>query len=161
MQAIPKEDPQRLVERYSDTVYRLALIRTKSTHDAEDILQEVFLRYLKRKPVFESSEHEKAWFIRVMSNHCKDVMRKRTVRSAVGLDEIEELADFGIEQESGDLLGAIFSLPEKYREVFVLHYLEQMSVSDVATSLGIGQSAVKMRLLRGRELLAEKIGVNL
>ena len=154
-------DFETLYNRYGEMLFRLGYSMLRSKEDAEDAVQDVFLKYYTAPKAFNDPEHEKAWFIRVMSNHCKDVMRKRTVRSAVGLDEIEELADFGIEQESGDLLGAIFSLPEKYREVFVLHYLEQMSVSDVATSLGIGQSAVKMRLLRGRELLAEKIGVNL
>ena len=84
-------------------------------------------------------------------------MRKRTVRSTVGLDEISELEDYGIEEEGGEVLNSIFALPEKFRAVFVLHYLEQMSVTDVAKSLGLSQSAVKMRLSRGRELLKEKL----
>ena len=84
-------------------------------------------------------------------------MRKRTVRSTVGLDEISELEDYGIEKDSGEVLNSIFALPEKYRTVFVLHYLEQISVADIAKSLGLSASAVKMRLSRGRDILKEKL----
>ena len=81
----------------------------------------------------------------------------RTVRSAVGLDEINELEDYGIEKDGSEVLNSIFALPEKYRTVFVLHYLEEMSVADVAKALGLTQSAIKMRLSRGRELLKDRL----
>lgn len=139
-------------------LFRVCFSMLRSREDAEDAVQDVFLKYFTDPKAFNDVEHEKAWFIRVTTNHCKDVMRKRTVRSAVGLDEIGELeADYEIEKDSGEVLSSIFALPEKYRTVFVLHYLEEISVADVAKSLGLSQSAVKMRLSRGRELLKEKL----
>jgi RNA polymerase sigma-70 factor (ECF subfamily) len=117
----------------------------------------VFVKFFTAPKAFNDAEHEKAWFIKVTTNHCKDVMRKRTVRSAVGLDEINELEDYGIEKDGSEVLNSIFALPEKYRTVFVLHYLEEMSVADVAKALGLTQSAIKMRLSRGRELLKDRL----
>ena len=150
-------DFETLYNRYGEMLFRLCFSMLRSREDAEDAVQDVFLKYYTDPKPFNDSEHEKAWFIRVTSNYCKDVMRKRTVRTAVGLDEIAELEDFGIEDEGSEVLNSIFALPEKYRSVFVLHYLEEMSVADIALSLGLGQSAVKMRLSRGREILKEKL----
>jgi RNA polymerase sigma-70 factor (ECF subfamily) len=146
-------DFETLYNRYGEMLFRVCYSMLKSKEDAEDAVQDVFLKYFTDPRSFNDEEHEKAWFIRVTSNHCKDVMRKRTVRSTVGLDEISELEDYGIEEEGGEVLNSIFALPEKYRTVFVLHYLEELSIADVAQGLGLSQSAVKMRLSRGRELL--------
>ena len=154
---IEPTDFETLYNRYGEMLFRICFSMLKSKEDAEDAVQDVFLKYYTSPKAFNDSEHEKAWFIRVTSNYCKDVMKRRTVRSAVGLDEIAELGDYGIEDEGSEVLNSIFALPEKYRTVFVLHYLEQMSVVDIAKSLGLGQSAVKMRLSRGREILKEKL----
>ncbi len=153
-------DFETLYSRYGEMLFRLCFSMLRSRDDAEDAVQDVFVKYFTSPKSFNDAEHEKAWFIKVTSNHCKDVMRKRAVRSAVGLDEISELEDYGIEKDGGEVLNSIFALPEKYRAVFVLHYLEEMSVADVANSLGLTQSAVKMRLSRGRELLKEKISLD-
>jgi len=150
-------DFETLYNRYGEMLFRVCFSMLRSREDAEDAVQDVFLKYFTDPKAFNDPEHEKAWFIRVTTNYCKDVMRKRTVRSAVGLDEINELEDYGIEKDSGEVLNSIFALPEKYRTVFVLHYLEEISVADVAKSLGLSQSAVKMRLSRGREILKEKL----
>ena len=150
-------DFETLYNRYGEMLFRLCFSMLKSRDDAEDAVQDVFVKFFTSPKSFNDVEHEKAWFIRVTANHCKDIMRKRTVRSAVGLDEISELEDYGIEDEGNEVLNSIFALPEKYRTVFVLHYLEEMNVADVAKSLGLTQSAVKMRLSRGREILKEKI----
>ena len=152
LRKIEPTDFETLYNRYGEMLFRICFSMLRSKEDAEDAVQDVFLKYYTSPKAFNDSEHEKAWFIKVTSNYCKDVMKRRTVRSAVGLDEIAELGDYGIE-----VLNSIFALPEKYRTVFVLHYLEQMSVVDIAKSLGLGQSAVKMRLSRGREILKEKL----
>lgn len=154
-------DFETLYNRYGEMLFRVCFSMLRSKEDAEDAVQDVFLKYYTNPRSFNDPEHEKAWFIRVTANYCKDVMRKRTVRSAVGLDEVGDLEDYGIEDDGGALLKAIFSLPEKYKTVFVLHYLEEMSIADVAKALGLGQSAVKMRLSRGRELLKEKLDPSL
>ena len=156
----PKSEPtdfETLYNRYGKVLFRVCFSMLRSREDAEDAVQDVFLKYFTSPRSFNDPEHEKAWFLRVASNHCKDVMRKRTVRSSVGLDEINELEDYGVEKDEGEVLNSIFALPEKYKTVFVLHYLEEISVADVAGILGLSQSAVKMRLSRGRELLKERI----
>ena len=156
----PKGEPtdfETLYNRYGEMLFRVCYSMLRSREDAEDAVQDVFLKYFTDPKVFNDKEHEKAWFLRVTSNHCKDVMRKRTVRSSVALDEINELEDYGVEGSDGEVLNSIFALPEKYRSVFVLHYLEELSVAEVAKGLGLTQSAVKMRLARGRELLKEKL----
>lgn len=150
-------DFETLYNRYGEMLFRLCFSMLRSKEDAEDAVQDVFLKYFTDPKTFNDTEHEKAWFIRVTANYCKDVMRKRTVRSAVGLDEINELEDYEIDEDSGNVLRKIFALPEKYRTVFVLHYLEEMSVADVAQSLGLSLSAVKMRLSRGRDILRDTL----
>ena len=150
-------DFETLYNRYGEMLFRVCFSMLKSKEDAEDAVQDVFLKYFTNPKPFNDAEHEKAWFIRVTSNHCKDVMRKRTVRSFVGLDEINELEDYGIERDGGEVLNSIFALPEKYKTVFVLHYLEEISVAEIAAALGISQSAVKMRLSRGRDILKGKL----
>ena len=146
-------DFESLYNKYGDMLFRVCFSMMRSREDAEDAVQDVFLKYFENPRAFNDDEHEKAWFIRVASNRCKDLMRRRTVRSFIALDEINELEDYGIDKAEGTVLSTIFSLPEKYKTVFVLHYLEEMSVADVAMSLGLSQSAVKMRLSRGREIL--------
>ena len=139
--------------KYSDMLYRLAFTILRSCEDAEDAVQTVFYKYLRKQPQFGSDEYEKAWFIRVTINQCKDSMRKRKIRVTVPLDEV---IDFGVYDEQGEVLQTLFSLPEKYKLVLVLHYLEGFKVDEVAKMVKISKSAVKMRLSRGRELLKEK-----
>lgn len=153
MQATEKEYAQALVERYADTVYRLALIRTKSPHDANDIMQEVFLRYLKRKPVFESSEHEKAWFLRVTMNCANSFLSSAWNRRTLPLEENFAAPCEG--EETGQVLSAVASLPLAMRTAIHLHYFEQLSVREIAASMGKSESSVKSLLFRGRQRLRE------
>ena len=82
-----RDSPEAVIRRYSDMVYRLAFARTGNRSDAEDLYQEVFLRYLTRAPAFTSEEHRKAWLIRTTINHCKkatlNLWRKRTIQNIV------------------------------------------------------------------------------
>ncbi len=151
-----------MFERYMNLLYRLCYSILLQKEDAEDAVQDVFLIYYRKQPVFEDEDHEKAWLIRVAVNRCRDMLRRRKIRSAVPLSEVEEtLAAQGVEQEESDTLTAIYGLPEKYRVVMILHYLEEYPVKDVAKLCGITQSAVKMRLARGREQLKKSLGKEL
>ncbi len=139
---------------YGTMLYRICLTYLHSSCDAEDALQDIFCKYMLKPRSFKSEEHKKAWLIRVAANHCKDILRRKKRHQLFEYsDEVREEAkeqteDFGV-------LEKIFALPEKYKEVFVLHYLENVSVSDISDALGISESAVKMRLMRGRELLRD------
>lgn len=151
-----------MFERYTNLLYRLCYSILLQKEDAEDAVQDVFLIYYRKQPVFADEDHEKAWFIRVAVNRCRDMLRRRRVRAAEPLSEVEEfLAAKGVEHEESEVLSAIYALPEKYRTVMVLHYLEEYPVKQVAKLCGITLSAVKMRLARGREQLRQSLGKEL
>lgn len=151
MQSSMRYDPmiERVMTEYSDMVYRLAYARTKNKYDAEDVLQEVFLRYLRRKPEFEGSEHEKAWFLRVTINCSKNLFASFTKNKTVSL--LENL--IGITDEERVLGEFLAKLPVKYRTVIHLFYYEDLRISDIAELLDLKESTVKMQLTRARRLL--------
>lgn len=143
-------------ELYADMLYRLALAYMKSREDAEDIVQEVFIKYFCGFHLPMSEEQKKAWFIRVTINQCHDALRKRSYRLHDSLEDVAEVA--GTEnRENDELLDTLQSLPDKYKDVIILHYLEGYSVEEVAKMLGLSASATKMRLKRGREFLKEEL----
>lgn len=139
------------IKRNSNTVYRLAFSQTRNKNDADDIYQEVFLRYLKRKPDFENDEHEKAWFIRVTLNCSKTHLKSFRNPMIEELDESFEAQEVNKE----DLSFALDRLPKKYRAVIHLFYYEDMSISDIANALELKEGNVRMLLTRARRRLKE------
>ena len=147
-----------MFERYTNLLYRLCYSILLVREDAEDAVQDVFLKYYRKQPTFADENHEKAWFIRVAVNHCKDILRRRKLREFIPLSEVEELlAEKEAEADDSGVLQALFELTDRYRIVMSLHYLEGYPVKEVARLCGISQSAVKMRLSRGREQLKERL----
>ena len=145
-----------IYDRYADMLYRLALTHLGTREDAEDAVHDVFAKYISAAPGFRDETHEKAWFIRVTVNRCHDIFRHRSKRNHLALDEAE-----GIEHTSdneSEIVDVIQALPEKYRAVIILHYLEGFSVEETAKMLSLTVSAVKMRLSRGRDYIKELIG---
>ena len=138
-----------IAERYIDTIYRLALARTKSREHAEDVTQDVFLKLLQCKKKFECEEHLKAWLLRVTINHTKDLLMSSWLRKTDELDESIPAA----ENEKSELYEAVMQLPVKYRTVIHLHYYEGYSVDEISGIMKIKQGTVKAQLHRGREML--------
>jgi len=147
-------DCEQMYDRYGNMLFRVCFSILLSHSDAEDAVQDVFCKYMTGQPTFTDEEHAKAWLIRVATNHCKDMLRARKTRTALTLEEIE---DYEIEPEQSELLSHVFALPVKYREVIVLHHLEGYALQEIADTLGLGLSAVKMRLTRGREMLKAEL----
>lgn len=145
-------DAERAVEEYGNSLYRLCSVLTGNREDAQDAVQDCFLRYITKAPDFNSNEHEKAWLIRVATNICHDILRSRKRTSFVSLDEIRNL---GTSEDNAQILGLLMSLEEKYRVVMHLHYVEGYKADELSGLLGISSSAVKKRLQRGREALRE------
>lgn len=151
---------EEVIRRNSETVYRLAysLVRTRS--DADDIYQEVFLRYVRKNPMFDSAEHEKAWFMRVTINCCKNFwkspwMRRRNAfeddvleQEALNKRMVSENAD-----ENQFLIETVKQLPEKYRVVIHLFYYEELSIEEIGKITKSKASTVRTRLTRARRLL--------
>lgn len=152
---------EEVIRRNSETVYRLAysLVRTQS--DADDIYQEVFLRYVRKTPVFDGAEHERAWFMRVTINCCKNFWKSPWVRRRYAFEddaaEQKALAQ-GAACAPGDenqhfLIDTVKQLPEKYRVVIHLFYYEELSVEEIAKITQSRASTVRTRLTRARRLL--------
>ncbi len=111
-------------------IRRLCMIHLKNYADTEDIFQTVFLKYVLSSVVFENKEHEKAWFIRVTINACKDLLKSFFRSRITSLDEIlEQAAD--MQEENKEVLEAVLSLPSKYRDVVYLHYYEGYTAPEI------------------------------
>ncbi|NLV20643.1 MAG: sigma-70 family RNA polymerase sigma factor [Syntrophomonadaceae bacterium] len=138
-------------------VYRLAYVRTKNRADAEDLLQEVFLRFLKSNIQFNDDEHCKAWLIRTTINYSKNLLTsawfRKTVFQEDGLENYANVAEKG----KSDIFYAVLELPAKYRVIVHLYYYEDLSVAEISTMLNRKESTVKTQLYRARELLKKKL----
>lgn len=155
MKHLPAQTIENAIEEYGSMLYRLSLVMLGNPMDAEDAVQETFLRYLDRLGTFQDREHEKAWLLTVVANKCRDALRFRQRHPQVALDQV---AEQGWEPEDNIVLDALMALPEKYREVLCLHYVEGYQTKEIADIIGKTPSAVKMRLSRGRKLLEESLG---
>lgn len=142
-----------VIRKYFDMVYRLSLSQTRNINYAEDVTQDVFLKFIQRKDIFETDEHIKAWLIRVTINCSKSIFMASWFRKTVPLEE--ELS-FSTPEKS-EVYFAVQDLPSKYRAVIHLHYYEEMSVKEIADCLNEKESTVKSQLRRGRELLKSKL----
>lgn len=145
--------PQEAFTEFGDMVWKLAVTRLKNTSAADDILQEVFVRYIKSEPAFCDREHLKAWLIRVTLNCVKKYVTCAYFRHFA---PIEENTDYAPKRDT-DVYLAVLSLKPKYRVVVHLYYYENLKLSTVADILKISESAVKLRLKRAREMLKDYI----
>lgn len=142
-------------DQYSGMIFRLSLLNLKNIAEAEDVMQEVFVKLLYQAPQFNGAEHEKHWILRVTINLCKNRRTTFWQRKREYLEDYEELCIQ--EPETGEVLQKVMNLPEKYRGVIHLHYFEGYHVNEIAKIMNIGESTVKMRLKRGRDLLKIKL----
>lgn len=146
--------PERVFEVYADTVYRLAFVRTKNISDSEDILQEVFMRYIKVWHKMESDEHIKAMLLRITVNCTNSLSTSGWFKKTVGLDEnIAYTENF----KEDNVLQEVLKLPVKYRTAIHFHYYCGYSVNEIAKILKTNPSTVKTHLSRGRIILKKTI----
>ncbi len=150
-------DAKKLFERYSDMIYRIAISYGNSVSFAEDAVQEVFLRYLKKMPQFESCEHEKAWFIRVTVNYCKSILSSVWLKRTCSIENAGQIAVPFMRQEENELYEILSCLPPKYRIVLYLRYYEEYQVKEIAEILGVTPNLVSARLLRAKKLMKQKL----
>lgn len=146
-------DAREAVERYGDMLFRLCFVLLRNRQDAEDAVQDCFMRYLSKAPHFESGEHEKAWLLRVASNHCKNVLRFRHAHPSVSIEEIQPFSETESDRE---ILTVLLALPCNYKTVLQLYYIEGYKTAEIASVLHLSLSTVKKRLEKGRKLLKEK-----
>jgi len=143
-------------KEYYTLIYRVAFTQLKGHIDAEDILQEVFVRILRYKPQFESKEHEKAWLLRTTMNLCKDYMKSKWHSTTVSLDMIPESEKSYFKVpfiEEDDTLWSVLQLPEQYRNTLYFFYYEDYSIKEIADIFDQPENTIKTNLKRGREKL--------
>lgn len=152
-----EEEARRAIEQYSDLVRRLCMIHLKNDSDTEDIFQTVFLKYVLRSASFESPEHEKAWFIRVTINACKDLLKSFFRKHTVSLDQVLD-QPAPLEDRHREVLEAVLSLPPHYKDVVYLHYYEGYTAPEIGHILGKNVNTIYTLLGRARRLLKETLG---
>ncbi len=150
-------EANRAIDRYADLVRRVCMIHLKNHADTEDIFQTVFLKYVTGTTEFESEEHEKAWFIRVTINACKDLLRSFFRSRIVSLDDLLEQPD-QVPEDHREVLEAVLALPDKYRDVVYLHYYEGYTAPEIGTILHKNPNTVYTLLTRARDELRKMMG---
>lgn len=150
-------EANRAIDRYADLVRRVCMIHLKNHADTEDIFQTVFLKYVTGTTEFESEEHEKAWFIRVTINACKDLLRSFFRSRTVSLDDLLEQPD-QVPEDHREVLEAVLALPDKYRDVVYLHYYEGYTAPEIGTILHKNPNSVYTLLTRARDELRKMLG---
>ncbi len=143
----------RVYETYGPSLYRFCLLQMKNPADAEDVLQDVFVKRLYQAPRFKSPEHERSWLYRVALNLCRDQWR----RSRWSELPLEAATGVSLPPAELSLLDQVSNLPEKQRTVLHLHYYQGYGLQEIARLLGVTVPAVKMRLKRGWEALRKEL----
>lgn len=152
-----REEIVQFFDEYGNSIYRLALSYMKNVPDAEDVVQEVLIKRMVRAPKFESSEHEKAWTIRVTINLCKNKLTSLHRKKRADVSETLHLAS-EMEEDDRGVLEAVFRLPENYRTAIHLYYYEGYKTEEIARILGKKDATVRSYLHRGREILKKELG---
>ncbi len=163
MQSLCADDGiQKVIEQYSDMIYRIAMAHMRTREDAEDIYQEVFLIYLQKQQEFREEEHRKAWLIRTTIICCKralagsfqnrHVLAEDAAVLALAVNGEEPSITFELKEENEVYL-ALKALPVKYRTVLYLFYFEQQPIQEISRMLKRRPGTVRMQLTRGREMM--------
>lgn len=153
---------KQLLEMYSDSVFRIAYARTQNHADAEDITQNVFLKYIGADKKFSSEEHRKAWILRVAVNCANDFVKSAHYRHRAYIEDIENIEKLSEQgepsyelEEKSEVYYAVQSLPEKYRIPIHLFYYEDMSIAQIAAVTKQKEATVRSQLTRARDMLRE------
>lgn len=152
-----EQEVNRAIEQYADMIRRLCMIHLKNEADTEDIFQTVFLKYVLSSVSFENEEHEKAWFIRVTINACKDLLKSFFRSRTTSLEELME-QPAPLPPDHREVLEAVLALPKKYRDVVYLHYYEDYTAPEIGAILGRNVNTVYTLLTRSKELLRKRLG---
>ena len=143
-----EEEASRAIDLYGDTVKRICMIHLKNYADTEDIFQTVFLKYVLKSPEFHSTDHEKAWIIRVTINACRDLLKSFFHSRTLPLDSLREKPGEPAPDHS-DVLEAVLALPSKYKDVIYLYYYEEYSAEEIGQILRKNKNTVYTLLNRG------------
>ncbi len=150
-----QENISRLIKEYGDMVMRIGYTYMKNQADAEDVVQDVFLRVMEKQPQFQNAEHQKAWLIRTTINICKNKLNTFWQRNKCSLDSITPAAADNDSDTAADVLAAVLSLPENHRLVVYMYYYEGYSTREIAALLRKNHATVRSYLRRARNQLKD------
>ncbi len=156
-----REEYLKIADQYIDMVYRIAFNGCKNTYDADDVVQNTFMKLLKYKKGFESAEHIRNWLIKVAVNESRSIWSSSWKKRNVALDDSFEGAynEPVFAQEGQEVLyETLMELPPKYRQPLYLYYYEELSIKEISSVLKISETAVSTRLQRARQKIKEKLG---
>ena len=157
-------NPEKMTEiydKYSNAVYRMAFAYCKNKADAEDIMQEVFIRRFSADIVFEDEAKEKSWLLKVTVNKCRDMFRSLRYKYSLTSIPLEEANIIYETQEESDVYHAVMSLPNKYRTVIHLFYYEEYTIKEISAITGDKETAIQTQLYRARKKLKDILGKEL
>ena len=146
------QEYERLAEKYLDCIYRVAVNGCKNFADAEDVVQNTFIKLWERTENFDDEAYARKWLIRVAVNECHSLWRSGWKRHTAYLEELAEEPVFSTPEKS-NLYFAVQKLPQKYRQIVYLYYYEEYSVREIAEMIKLSETAVKSRLHRARQQL--------
>lgn len=146
---------EELINRYSRTIFRLAFSKTRNRSDAEDITQDVFLKYMKSKPKFNDEEHRKAWLMKVTINTSKTLLMSAWFRKTTMMEEADDIVTEL--NEKSEVYYAVLKLPTKYRQIVHLFYYEDMSIESISQITGMKTSTIKSQLHRARLMMKDSL----
>lgn len=160
MRDVSEKDFKFKYDLYKDTIYRIAYTYVHNHQDSEDVLQEVFIKYLNSNDLFESLDNEKYWLIRVTTNICKNKVTSFWNKKIIINENVIDVAQNKDETEKARIYSILTNLPNKYKEPLVLYYYEDFKIEEIAKILKKTTSCIKKRLERGRQMIKKEIEVN-
>jgi RNA polymerase sigma-70 factor (ECF subfamily) len=150
-----KEDYIQIINRYSDSLFRIAYSICQNRQDAEDAVQTTFFKFYTLKKNFQNDEHIKNYLIKMTVNHCKSIFSASWKKKVVLFDEFknDEYYTLDTNDEHYELYKAVMSLPEKLRIVIHLYYFEDYSVKEISELISVKETTIQTRLMRARTKL--------
>lgn len=146
-----------LLDKYGDMVLRIAYTYLKNRADAEDIVQDVFLRIIDKKPSFNDENHEKSWLIRATINMCKNKVNLFWNKNKCSIDDVQEFAVSDKYNTDTSVFQAVMELGEKYRVVVYMYYYEGYSTPEIAKVIGKSETTIRSLLHRARNKLKDML----
>ena len=155
---LKNEDVVKLFDTYADDLFRFAVSYVQSKHDAEDVVQDVFLKLIGKKLLIDK-RFEKAYLMTMTANKCKDLLRSSARKTSVNLESNEWQLEYyeGFSDHNKEVFDELMRLEETYRAPIYLFYYEGYSYKEISRILDISESAVGMRIKRGKEMLKIKL----
>lgn len=153
-----KQEAERVLYQYKDTIARIAFNFLKNQSDVEDVVQDVILKWVQSAPEFRDGEHEKAWIIRVTINICKNRLRSYYHRNVSLNFDSTFYGESSVPEQEIELMEIIMQLPEKHRIVLYLHYYEGYTLTEIGNLLNRSPNTVQTWHKHAKKLLYKKLG---